>query len=61
LRNLQNLQFVSLGDALSRGDPGYQLLQWLAIQYDWVFSHFPEVMGGKHSRNEIFVVGVLGY
>jgi len=35
LRNFEYIRYQGLSDALYEGDPGYQLLQWISVQFDW--------------------------
>jgi hypothetical protein len=35
LRNLEMMEYLGLGEALDRGDPGYRLLEWISLKLGW--------------------------
>ncbi|MFU8831781.1 MAG: EpsG family protein [Wenzhouxiangella sp.] len=35
IRNFQAMSYRDLADALTESDPGYRMLEWLGLQYDW--------------------------
>jgi hypothetical protein len=53
LRNLQGMYYVGFGEALTLGDPGYRLLEWLSVQLDWGI-YGVNVIGGA-----IFAFGLV--
>lgn len=53
LRNLESMYYVGFGEALTLGDPGYRVLEWLSLQMDWGI-YGVNVIGGA-----LFALGLV--
>lgn len=53
LRHFEDLRYDTLSEALSEGDPGYQLIQWVSMQLDW------EIYGVNLIGGGLFTLGLV--